>query len=111
MSHDLKAVAAMPGWNGGFGIGEPKQLLSVVMLTIALLGCGSQASRDVLVHDACITRHPQEMALCEGPRQGYQLDQPRFSPEQWLPLARWLIATRSSGRGGDHGEHVRDRVG
>ena len=78
MSHHLKAVAAMPGWNGVFGVGKPKQLLSVVMLTIALIGCGSQASRDVLVHDACITRHPQEVALCEGPRQAYQLDLAAF---------------------------------
>ena len=78
MSHHLKAVAAMPGWNRVFGLGKPKQLLSVVMLTIALIGCGSQASRDVLVHDACITKHPQEVALCEGPRQAYQLDQAAF---------------------------------
>jgi len=75
MSHHLKAMSRR---NGGFGIGKPKQLLSVVTLAIGLIGCGSPASRDVLVYDACITRHPQEVALCEGPRQAYQLDPAAF---------------------------------
>ena len=78
MSHHELAVTTTPGWNGGFGIGKPKQLLGVSMLTIALIGCGSPASRDVLAYDACITRHPQEAALCEGPRQAYQLDPAAF---------------------------------
>ena len=78
MSHHLKAVAAMPGWNGGFGVGKPKQLLSVSLLTIALIGCSSPASHDVLAYGACTTRHPQEVALCEGPRRAYQLDPAAF---------------------------------
>jgi hypothetical protein len=78
MSHHLKAVAAIPGWSGGFGIGKAKQLLTVSLLTIALIGCSSPASRDVLAYDACITRHPQEVALCEGPRQAYQIDPAAF---------------------------------
>ena len=70
MSHHLKAI---PSWSGGSGGERLYQLLALV-LTIALIGCGSPTSRDVLVYDACITRHPQEAALCEGPRQAYQLD-------------------------------------
>ena len=82
MSHHLKATSR---WNGGFGIGKPKQLLGVSMLTIALIGCGSPASRDVLAYDACITRHPQEAALCEGPRQAYQLDPAAFQARVAAP--------------------------
>jgi len=40
------------------------------------MGCGVPASRDVRAFDACIARHPQEEAVCEGPRQAYELDPP-----------------------------------
>ena len=46
----------------------------VTGLTMALMGCGVPASRDVRAFDACIARHPQEEAVCEGPRQAYELD-------------------------------------
>ena len=78
MRHHLKAVAAMPGRNGGLGVKKLTKLLGASLLTIALIGCGSPASRDVLAYDACITRHPQEAALCEGPRQAYELDSIAF---------------------------------
>jgi hypothetical protein len=78
MSHHLKAVAAMPGWTSGFGVEKLNQLLCALVLTSALIGCSSPASRDVLAYDACIARHPQELALCEGPRQAYQLDPAAF---------------------------------
>jgi hypothetical protein len=50
----------------------------VSLLTIALTGCGSPASRDVRAYDACAARHPQELAVCEGPRQAYELDPTAF---------------------------------
>jgi hypothetical protein len=78
MSHHLKAVAAMPRWTDGFRVERLNQLLGALVLTSALIGCGTPASRDVLACDACITRHPQEVALCEGPRQAYQLDPAAF---------------------------------
>ena len=78
MSHHLKAVAAMPGWNGGFGVEKLNQLLRALVLPSALIGCSSPASRDALAYDACVARHPQEVALCEGPRQAYQLDPTTF---------------------------------
>jgi len=30
--------------------------------------------RDVLAYNACVTRHPQDVVLCEGPRQAYVID-------------------------------------
>jgi hypothetical protein len=78
MSHHLKAVAAMPRWNGGLRVEDLKQLLGVSVLTMAVIGCGSPATRDVLAYDACVARHPQEPALCEGPRQAYDLDPTAF---------------------------------
>ena len=47
---------------------------SISGITIALTGCSFTASRDVLAYDACVARHPQEPAVCEGPRQAYELD-------------------------------------
>ena len=78
MSHHLQAAATVPGWHGGLGMAKLNRLLGITVFTIALIGCGSPASRDVLAYDACITRHPQEAALCEGPRQAYQLDPAAF---------------------------------
>jgi hypothetical protein len=50
----------------------------VMVLTIALTGCGTPASRDVLAYDACAARHPQELAICEAPRQAFALDPTAF---------------------------------
>jgi hypothetical protein len=55
-----------------------KQLLIVSVLAIAVSACGSPVSSDVLAYDACIVRHPQEAAICEGPRQAYELDPTSF---------------------------------
>ena len=74
MSHHERAVTAAPGWNGRIGVEKLKQLLGVSLLTIGVAGCSAPASLDVLAYDACIVRHPQEAALCEGPRQAYELD-------------------------------------
>jgi hypothetical protein len=56
------ALAGLVSGAGGSGI------------TIALTGCSFTASRDVLAYDACVARHPKELAVCEGPRQAYELD-------------------------------------
>jgi hypothetical protein len=78
MNHHLKPVAATPGWTDRFGADKLSRVLCPLALTIALVGCSSPASRDVLAYDACIARHRQEVALCEGPRQAYQLDPVAF---------------------------------
>ena len=51
-----------------------KELLIASLVTIALTGCSDPTSRDVLAYDACVARHQQELAVCEGPRQAYELD-------------------------------------
>jgi len=95
MSHHLQAAATVPGWHGGLGMAKLNRLLGITVFTIALIGCGSPASRDVLAYDACITRHPQETALCEGPRQAYQLDPTAF------------VATAASGAPADGSDTAR----
>ena len=74
MSHRLKAVDAMQEWNGWLGLGKLWQLFSISALAIAATGCSFRPSLDVLAYDACVARHPQEPAVCEGPRQAYELD-------------------------------------
>jgi len=51
-----------------------KQLLILSTLTIVLIGCISPAGRDGRAYNACLARHPHETALCEGPRQAYEVD-------------------------------------
>jgi hypothetical protein len=74
MSHRLDTVAAMPAWNGWLGVEKLRQLFSISVLAIAVAGCSSPTSLDVLAYHACIARHAQEVALCEGPRQAYKLE-------------------------------------
>jgi hypothetical protein len=51
-----------------------RELLIASVVTMALTGCIAPASRDVRAYDACVARHPQEEAVCEGPRQAYELE-------------------------------------
>ena len=51
-----------------------KQLLILSMIAIVLTGCSLSAGRDVRAYNACVARHPHEAALCEGPRQAYEVD-------------------------------------
>ena len=51
-----------------------EQLLILSALAIVLTGCGLPAGRDVRAYNACVARHPHEAALCEGPRQAYEVD-------------------------------------
>ena len=55
-----------------------KELLIASLVTMALTGCSDPASRDVRAYGACVARHPQEEAVCEGPRQAYELDPTAF---------------------------------
>ena len=71
MNHHLIAVVGMPV---GTRVASLRQLLSISVLAIVVTGCSSPVSLDVLAYDTCITRHPQEVALCEGPRQAYELE-------------------------------------
>ena len=56
------------------GVTRVKQLLMLSTLAIVLTGCALSAGRDVRAYNTCIARHPGETALCEGPRQAYEVD-------------------------------------
>ena len=64
MRRHLRSVVPMP----------VQKLHILSALAIALTGCGSSPSLNVLAYNACIARHLQEAAVCEGPRQAYELD-------------------------------------
>jgi hypothetical protein len=74
MSHDSASVGATRTGSGKSRAAQVKHLLIASALAIVLTGCGLPAGRDVRAYDVCISRHPQEAALCEGPRQAYDVD-------------------------------------
>ena len=55
-------------------VARVKHLVTLTMLAIVLTSCSLPAGRDVRAYNACVARHPQEAALCEGPRQAYEVD-------------------------------------
>ena len=58
---------------------RPVRLLPVTLVVAILLtGCGLPAERDVRAYDACMSRHRQDAALCEAPRQAYDVDTSTF---------------------------------
>ena len=56
------------------GVERVKHLVIASALAILVSGCGLPAGRDVRAYNTCMSRHPQEAALCEGPRQAYEVD-------------------------------------
>ena len=54
------------------------RLLIVPALAVLLNGCILAAERDVRAYNTCISRHPQDMVVCEGPRRAYEVDLPTF---------------------------------
>ena len=74
MSPDPQSVTPTLSRTGQLGVTRVKQLLILSALAIILTGCSLSAGRDVLAYNACIARHPGETALCEGPRQAYEVD-------------------------------------
>lgn len=74
MSNHLESAGAMPARSGELGREKLKQLLALSLLAVALTGCGLPTSRDVRAYNTCAGRHPQELAVCEGPRQAYELN-------------------------------------
>jgi hypothetical protein len=51
-----------------------KQLLIVSAFLVVLSGCGLDVGRDVRAYNTCLSRHPQDVVVCEGPRQAYEVD-------------------------------------
>jgi hypothetical protein len=72
MSHYRANLVAPLAGSGK--LGQAKHLVVASALTIVLTACGLPSERDARAHDACMSRHPQEAALCEGPRQAYEVD-------------------------------------
>jgi hypothetical protein len=80
MSPDPQSLTPTLGWTGRLSVARVKQLLILSTLAIVLTGCGLPAGRDVRAYNACIARHPGETALCEGPRQAYEVDAATLRP-------------------------------
>jgi hypothetical protein len=70
MSRDL----ATPAGGGNLAVEQVKHLMIASALAIVLGGCGLPPARDARAYDTCMSRHPEEAALCEGPRQAYEVD-------------------------------------
>jgi hypothetical protein len=56
------------------GKARVKHLLIASAVAIVPTGCSLPTERNVRAYDACISRHPQDAPLCEGPRQAYEVD-------------------------------------
>ena len=51
-----------------------RRLLIVSALSVLTGGCGIAVGQDVRAYDACLSRHPHDTVVCEGPRQAYELE-------------------------------------
>jgi hypothetical protein len=51
-----------------------KRLLIASAFLVVLSGCGLGIDRDVRAYNTCLSRHPQDVVVCEGPRQAYEID-------------------------------------
>jgi hypothetical protein len=78
MTHHLENAGTMLSRSGELGRAKLKQLFIISLLAIALTGCGLPTSRDVRAYNTCAGRHPRELAVCEGPRQAYELNPTAF---------------------------------
>ena len=74
MRQDLNSVAARLAGSGNSGVERVKHLVVASTVAIVVTGCGLPADRAVRAYNACMSRHPQEAALCEGPRQAFEAD-------------------------------------
>jgi hypothetical protein len=51
-----------------------KRLMILATVPILVTGCGLSTDRDVRAYNTCLSRHPQDAVVCEGPRQAYELE-------------------------------------
>jgi hypothetical protein len=78
MGHDPESVAMTPRPTSKLRIEQVKHLLIGSALATILAGCALPAERDVRAYDTCMSRHPQEAPLCEGPLKAYEVDTSTF---------------------------------
>jgi hypothetical protein len=66
----------------------------VPVLAVLLTGCSLATDRDVRAYNACLARHLQDVVLCEGPRQAYEIDSSTFQTRSApiRPTARYGYA-------------------
>jgi len=95
MNHDPESVGATRAGSGESGAAQVKHLLIISALTIVLTGCGFPAGRDVRAYDTCMSLHPQEAALCEGPRRHTRSTPRRFRQKQRKSARRLAAVTTS----------------
>jgi len=50
-----------------------KRLLTVFTLPLLAAGCSLAVDSDVRAYNACLSRHPKDAVICEGPRQAYEV--------------------------------------
>jgi len=51
-----------------------KRLIILATFPVLVTGCGLFMDRDVRAYNTCLSRHPQDAVVCEGPRQAYELE-------------------------------------
>jgi hypothetical protein len=51
-----------------------QQLLIASALSLIVSACTLPLDRETRAYNTCLARHPQEAAVCEGPRQAYEID-------------------------------------
>jgi hypothetical protein len=73
------------GPGAGIGIGRTRsalpgagvaveRLVVVLALLVVLGGCSLAVGQDVRAYNTCLSRHPDDAMVCEGPRQAYELE-------------------------------------
>jgi len=53
---------------------QVERLLMVSALPVLLSGCGLAADRDIRAYNTCLGRDRADAAVCDGPRQAYEVD-------------------------------------
>ena len=56
-----------------------KRLLIVSAFPLFLSCCGIAPDSNIRAYNNCLARHPDGAALCEGPRQAYEVEPAIFS--------------------------------
>lgn len=73
------------GLGSGIGIGTTRAALRAATIALRRLfivsalpvlagGCSLAVGQDVRAYNNCLSRHPSDTLVCEGPRQAYELD-------------------------------------
>ena len=61
-------------WGRRLGTEQVQKLLIASALSLLASACSLPADRETRAYNVCLARHAQETAICEGPRQAYEVD-------------------------------------